>query len=171
MTKQDEIKFYKDIKPFILQELSFEVTDYDRNNYRCNGDKRVLVERDKYNIETQRIVLGQQDNELIEYRIQKTPMPYKYINPGYIFEDSVTEGCWAHVDRGGKLIINCYERTKHKTNCCHLCFLCDAKTNKITSFNRSKHNASSKHFDNITLYKKNFQEYDDLVGDMMLYYN
>ena len=170
MTKKDEIKFYKDIKPFILQELSFVVTDDDRNNYRCNGNNRVLLERDNYNIELQRIVLGERDDLLIEYRIQKTPMPYKCCNPGYIFEDSVTEGCWTHLTRGGTLMINCYTTSKHKTNCCHLCFLCDAKT-KTTSFNRSKHNASSKHMNNIPLYRDNFQETNDLVGDMMLYYN
>jgi uncharacterized protein YllA (UPF0747 family) len=177
MTKKDEVKYYKEIKPFIMTELSFEVLDGDNGDRICGGDRRYLIERDGYNYEISRHVLGQQNKELIEYRILRTIMPYKYVNNGYIFEDSITESCWVHLQRNnGSLNINCYEKIKHKTNCCDLCVLCDSKTKRCTSFSSKKHNNTTKHINNVIMYNDTIKETlekkkigDDMINEIMSY--
>lgn len=40
MTKKDEKRFYDHVKPFIDNELSFIITEDDRNKYSCGGESR-----------------------------------------------------------------------------------------------------------------------------------
>jgi uncharacterized protein YllA (UPF0747 family) len=177
MTKKDEVKYYKEIKPFIEKELSFVVVDADRGHGVSGGDRRYLIERDGYNYEISRIVLGQLNNELIEYRILRTIMPYKYINNCYVFEDSITESCWVHLQRNnGSMNINCYEKIKHKANCCEFCVLCDSKTKRCTSFSSKKHNNTTKHLNNVIMYNDTIKETlnkkkigDDMINEIMSY--
>ena len=176
MTKKDEKRFYDEVKPFIDNELSFIITEDDRNKYSCGGENRVLIERDGYNFEISKHVLGGgcgDKEKLIEYRILRTIMPYKYINVGYIFENSITESCWVHLKRSdGTMIITGYEQIKHKTNCCKLCLLYDPKI-YTCAFNEKKHIKTKKHTANVLMYDYTIKETlskkvnNDLVGEIM----
>ena len=159
MTKKDEVKYYKEIKPFIMSELSFEVLDGDNGDRICGGDRRYLIERDGYNYEISRHVLGQRNNELIEYRILRTIMPYKYNNYLICNDNIFTDSCWVHLKRrNGEMEINCNEKYKHKKNCCSLCILCDKRTEWCKSFGNKTHNKTKKHINNVIMYNDTIKE-------------
>ena len=173
-----ERAFYKTIKPFIDENLSFIVNDDDKVLGGGAGhNKYSIIEKDGYNYEISRKVLGQLNNELIEYRIHKTIVPYNYINNCYVFTESLTESCWVHLKRcNGKMDINGYTKTKHKINICWLCLLCDPKTKRGCAFNAKNHNATAKHNKNVFFYNDNIKETlnkkkigDDMVNEIMSY--
>jgi hypothetical protein len=174
MTKKDEKKYYKEIKPFIEKELSFVITEDDKKKYSCGGENRVLIERDGYNYEISKHVLGQLNNELIEYRILRTIIPYKYNNYLICDDNIFTDSCWVHLKRrNGEMDINCYEKYKLKKNCCRLCKLCDKKTEWCKSFSNKTHNQTKKHINNVIMYNDTIKQtlekkvHNDLVRGIM----
>ena len=179
MTKADERKFYKEVIPFIQENLSFVITEEDRKKYSCGVQDRVLIERDGYNYETSKHVLGSgraDKGELIEYRILRTKIPYKYEDYLISTDKVFTESCWVHLKRiNGAMDINCYEKIKRRQNCCDFCLLCDPKTQICKSFSIKNHNKTKKHIQNIIMYNTNIKENlakrfnDDLIREIMSY--
>ena len=170
MTKQT--RFFKEIKPFMLEEKYFSFVVTDTEYY----DKPIpiLFERGKYNIEVVKAVYGFEANAVM-YVIFRTPKPNKHWNNGYKFQNSMTQSCYAHLSSDGTKEIDVYETIKHKTNCCQLCLLCDPETNIIKFFHKKRHNNSKKHINNVTLYGNNIKETlskkvnDDVVNEILSY--
>ena len=172
MTKSNEKQFITAIEPFIRSELSFVVTEDDKE---CGiSGRRDIVVRDGYNYELGRMVYGEKDNDLIEYRILRTPYPYVQYNDE-VFRNVMTESVWVHFVKG-KITHYDYMRKKHKANCCELCKLCNPKTEITSSFNIIKHNDTKKHTNNVIVYNANIKETlgkknigDDIVNEIMSY--
>lgn len=171
-----EKAFYKAIKPFIEENLSFVVNDDDRGLGVSGPNKYSTIQKDGYNYELSRIVLGLRNDEMIEYRIHKTIVPYTMRCELVYNKNIFTQSCWVYLKNNKSLDINGYEKNSKRQNCCSLCILCDKKTEWCKSFSVKSHNATAKHKKNLITYNDNIKETlgkknigGDMVNEIMSY--